>query len=207
MDGLSVLHAPHNELVALPAELGHMETFMYLERLDVSHNQLRALPASLGHVVTLTLLDASYNNLKRVPPEVAQCTRLTALHLTNNPTLDSPPPHVVDSGLQACMDFLRDLLVSRQADTLNLDKWQFHRVPLDLADYLHITELSMCDNDLLVLPQQLSDMHNMRHLNVCRNRLPVCLVCVCVSVCVCVCVCASEFVCLGAGRGSGSECV
>ena len=71
-----------------------METFMYLERLDVSHNQLRALPASLGHVVTLTLLDASYNNLKRVPPEVAQCTRLTALHLTNNPTLDSPPPHV-----------------------------------------------------------------------------------------------------------------
>ena len=166
-----------------------METFMYLERLDVSHNQLRALPASLGHVVTLTLLDASYNNLKRVPPEVAQCTRLTALHLTNNPTLDSPPPHVVDSGLQACMDFLRDLLVSRQADTLNLDKWQFHRVPLDLADYLHITELSMCDNDLLVLPQQLSDMHNMRHLNVCRNRLPVCLVCVCVSVCVCVCVC------------------
>ena len=44
----------------------------------------------------------------------------------------------VDAGLQACLDFLRELLLSRQADALNLDKWQFARVPVDLSQYLHV---------------------------------------------------------------------
>ena len=44
----------------------------------------------------------------------------------------------VDSGLKACVDFLRALLLSRKADSLNLDKWQFARVPMDLSQYLHV---------------------------------------------------------------------
>ena len=42
------------------------------------------------------------------------------------------------SGLQACIDFLRELLLSLQADALNLDKWQFKSVPVDLSQYLHV---------------------------------------------------------------------
>jgi Leucine-rich repeat (LRR) protein len=173
MVAVTDLNAAHNELVALPLDIGDQSTFAQLRRLDVSHNRLRTLPPSLGSILALAHLDCSYNNLKLVPPEVAQCTNLTLLNLKNNPTLESPPAHVVDVGFQACLDYLRELLLSRKADFLNLDRWQFQRVPLNLADYLHISELSMCENDLLVLPEQLSDMKTLKKLDVRHNRLEV----------------------------------
>ena len=95
MDSITLLNAAHNELVALPLDLGDQATFAALTHLDVSYNRLRTLPASLGKILPLTHLDCSYNNLKLVPPEMVACTNLTLLHLTNNPTLESPPPHVV----------------------------------------------------------------------------------------------------------------
>ncbi len=173
-----------------------------------------------------------------MPAELALCTNLASLLLKNNPTLESPPPHVVDSGLQACLVFLQvrvhvwdvtctyvcvrarvsvcvcicmyvcmsiytylstyvrqclhvcnddtlkivnptllhksqELLHSRKADTLNLDKYQFHRVPINLAEYAHVTEISMCENDMLVLPEQLCDLTTLQKLDVRQNRLQV----------------------------------
>jgi len=120
MDSISIMHAAHNELVALPLDIGEQSTFALLEHLDVSHNHLRWLPASLGNILSLSHLDCSYNNLKFMPAEVALCTNLTLLLLKNNPTLESPPPHVVDGGLQPCMNFLRELLLSRKSDTVRM---------------------------------------------------------------------------------------
>lgn len=95
MDSITVLNAAHNELVALPSDIGDQATFATLSHLDVSYNRLRTLPASLGNILPLTKLDCSHNNLKFVPPELVLCTNLALLRLTNNPTLESPPPHVV----------------------------------------------------------------------------------------------------------------
>ena len=95
MDSITLLNAAHNELVALPFDLGDQATFATISHLDVSYNRLRTLPASLGKILPLTLLDCSHNNLKLLPPELVLCTNLTLLRITNNPTLESPPPHVV----------------------------------------------------------------------------------------------------------------
>lgn len=84
MDEVRILNAAHNELVALPLDIGDQSTFAHLEYLDVSHNRLHSLPPSLGNMVSLTHIDSSYNNLKRVPPEVSYCTNLTLLHLKAN---------------------------------------------------------------------------------------------------------------------------
>ena len=171
MDEIRMLKAAHNELVALPLDIGDQSTFAHLEYLDVSHNRLHSLPPSLGKILALTHLDTCHNNLKRAPPELSNCTNLTTLHLNNNPALESPPPHVVDGGLAPCMEFLRELMLSRKADTLNLDSWQFHRMPVNLSEYMHVTHISMCDNDMLSLPEQLCDMKNLQILNLRRNRL------------------------------------
>jgi len=95
MDSITLLNAAHNELVALPLDLGDQATFAALTHLDVSYNRLRMLPASLGKILPLTHLDCSYNDLKLVPPEIVACSNLTLLHLAENPTLESPPPDVV----------------------------------------------------------------------------------------------------------------
>ncbi len=45
------------------------------------------------------------------------------------------------------------------------------RVPMNLAEYLHVTDVSMCDNDLLLLPEALCTMTALQRLDIRRNRL------------------------------------
>jgi Leucine-rich repeat (LRR) protein len=42
---------------------------------------------------------------------------------------------------------------------------------MNFAEYLHVTDVSMCDNDLLLLPEALCAMTALQRLDIRRNRL------------------------------------
>ena len=169
--GLVNLDVKDNEIIALPEDFGSHAAFEGLRSLNVSKNRLRGIPASLGLLTALTALHCSYNDLRSIAPEVALCTSLTSLKLDNNPALDSPPPSVVDAGLEACLSYLKVLLLARYNTTLLLEGRGMRRVPVDLLDYPHLTEVSVAQNAIVDLPQSICSMKTLATLCIAHNQI------------------------------------
>jgi internalin A len=95
---------PHNRLLSVPKELGHLAR---LETLDLSHNQLTQVPKELGQLSHLEQLDVSGNQLGSLPKELGRLSQLHTLDLSNNPELAFPPPEIVARGVEAVLAYLR----------------------------------------------------------------------------------------------------
>ena len=71
---------------------------------------LTGLPEWLSALTALQTPNlSSCSRLQDLPPSLPDLTALKKLGLENCPALHTPPPHVVDAGLAAVQQFLRDL--------------------------------------------------------------------------------------------------
>lgn len=84
---VNILYLHHNNLTALPAEIG---TLSNLLELTASHNQLTTLPPEMGNLTKLVSLNVASNQITTLPPEIGQMISLTELHLTQNPIRHLP---------------------------------------------------------------------------------------------------------------------
>jgi internalin A len=212
LETVTSLNLSRNGLIALPSEFGFLRSFDTLTTLDASNNVLRTLPESIGELTGLRNLHLSFNDLRYLPPELSACTLLTDLTLANNPALESPPPAVVDAGVDAVLAYLQQLHDGRERRTFDLEGRGFYRVPVDLTKYMHVVRLNLSRNSMLTLPVALCQLKNLECLLCAHNRLDslpegiglllmlkelmandnrcVCVyVCVYVYVCMCMCVC------------------
>ncbi len=105
LTNLEKLFLRNNQLTSIPAELGKLRNLIELTLYD---NQLTSVSAEIGNLTNLTSLYLSENQLTSVPVELGKLTKLEILDLKNNP-LESPPPEVVNKGVKAIRDYLRQL--------------------------------------------------------------------------------------------------
>ena len=85
-------------------------SYTHLTALYLNNNNLSHIPIELGKLSNLSHLDISSNRLTMLHPmAIGNLQRLEQLNLVNNP-MKSPPTAVVDRGIQAVMQYLRERL-------------------------------------------------------------------------------------------------
>ncbi len=104
---LEVLDLAENQLTTVPRELGQLAN---LRHLNLSGNQLTAVPVELGQLANLTHLSLHGNRLTAVPPELGRLAKLRVLEVGDNPRMKSPPPEIVEEGVERVLSYLRDRL-------------------------------------------------------------------------------------------------
>ncbi|KAH8849884.1 Protein scribble like [Schistosoma japonicum] len=166
---LSELWIDDNELRSLPKELGNLGN---LQQLDISENLISSLPESISGLVSLSDLNISQNSITHLPDGLGKCSSLQELYLTEN--FLSKLPSSIGS------------LVSMFH--LNVDQNQLTELPselfveLVLPKYLPFTAygigqctslniLSLRENNLHRLPNEIGDCTRLRVLDVSGNRL------------------------------------
>ena len=105
------LDLSYNQLNSLPLEISQLSN---LTELVLHNNQLSSLLPEIRQLSNLTELYLSCNQLNSLPPEISQLSNLTELFLSNNPQLTSPPPEIVEQGIEAIFSYLRERLEGSQ---------------------------------------------------------------------------------------------
>eukprot|EP01105_Mastigella_eilhardi_P028985 TRINITY_DN9987_c0_g2_i1.p1 TRINITY_DN9987_c0_g2~~TRINITY_DN9987_c0_g2_i1.p1 ORF type:complete len:511 (+),score=157.87 TRINITY_DN9987_c0_g2_i1:13-1545(+) len=79
---LQILMVDHNQLMALPDELGNLAAT--LQVLDVANNKLQALPTSVEKLANVVTLNLEHNELTEFPSAVLEMRKLSCLSLGYN---------------------------------------------------------------------------------------------------------------------------
>ncbi|KAK8505262.1 hypothetical protein V6N13_045706 [Hibiscus sabdariffa] len=112
MSALCFLDAHMNELSSLPDEIGRLTN---LEILNLSSNftNLTQIPNMIGELKNLRELDLGDNQINALPKTIGRLDKLTKLNLEHNP-LETPPPEIINEGVEAVKNFMRDVLVEEE---------------------------------------------------------------------------------------------
>lgn len=108
---LKELDVSFNELESVPESLCLATT---LVKMNISNNfaDLRALPRSIGNLENLEELNMSNNQIRTLPDSFRMLSKLHVLNVEGNP-LELPPRDVIESGAQAIVQYMVDLVAKR----------------------------------------------------------------------------------------------
>ncbi|CAI0418620.1 unnamed protein product [Linum tenue] len=139
LECLEVLTLHYNRVKSLPTTMGNL---LNLKEIDVSFNELeylpeslcfavqlkkinvgknfadlRALPRSIGNLEMLEELDISDDQIRVLPDSFRFLSKLRVFHANETP-LEVPPREVCKLGAQAVVQYMADLVASRDAKLL-----------------------------------------------------------------------------------------
>ncbi|KAJ3681748.1 hypothetical protein LUZ60_014321 [Juncus effusus] len=109
---LRELDVSFNELETIPESLCLVTS---LVRLDVGRNfaDLRVLPRSIGHLEMLEEIDISSDQIRVLPDSFRFLKKLRVFNADETP-LEVPPREIVKLGAQAVVEYMADLVASRE---------------------------------------------------------------------------------------------
>ncbi|EGG24144.1 leucine-rich repeat-containing protein [Cavenderia fasciculata] len=107
---LQELILENNLIGSLPSDINHLSN---LRILNLRLNKLDILPASIGQLSNLTILNLAQNAITQLRPTMGLLSGLSELKLDGNP-LRTPPPEILHQGLQAILDYLKDLIKGQE---------------------------------------------------------------------------------------------
>ncbi|XP_063230366.1 leucine-rich repeat-containing protein 40-like [Bacillus rossius redtenbacheri] len=194
---LRQLSLAHNRLSELAEELGDL---IMLEQLDLSHNCLATIPAGTGFLTRLTKINLSHNQLVDIPPDLMNLRVLRELDLGHNELAALPPlgelrrlevlllqgnrlPAAPE--LQGCA-CLRELHLQgnrivvleaetlesvRQLKVLSLADNELASLPEEVFLLQHLVRLDLSNNALATLPRCLGFLPHLQSLRVEGNPL------------------------------------
>ncbi|KAF6125595.1 leucine rich repeat and sterile alpha motif containing 1 [Phyllostomus discolor] len=99
---LQVLNVERNQLTHLPRSVGKLSQ---LQTLNAKDNRLKELPDTVGELRSLRTLDVSENEIRRLPQMLAHVRTLETLSLDAS-SMAYPPPEVCGAGTEAIQQFL-----------------------------------------------------------------------------------------------------
>ncbi|MEH2360237.1 COR domain-containing protein [Nostoc sp.] len=105
LEHLTTLDLKGNQFTTLPEVITELQQ---LTILNLNDNQLTKLPEAIASLRQLIILNLSGNQLTTLPQAIAHLQQLTILDLSDNP-IEQPPPEVVEKGIKAIKDYLRQL--------------------------------------------------------------------------------------------------
>ncbi|XP_031288065.1 plant intracellular Ras-group-related LRR protein 5-like [Pistacia vera] len=117
---LKELDVSFNELESIPESLCIVVS---LKKLNVGKNfaDLRALPRAIGNLEMLEELDISDDQIRILPESFGLLSKLRVFRADETP-LEVPPREVAKLGAQAVVQFMADLVASKDAKSLPVKK-------------------------------------------------------------------------------------
>lgn len=104
---LKELLLPHNSLTEIPVNTARL---VKLQKIDLSHNNLQELPNKLGEMESLKKLNVSNNKLRSLPKSLGYSQTIEIVLAVSNCCESQPPQSVCDSGSDATIRFLKQLV-------------------------------------------------------------------------------------------------
>eukprot|EP00960_Hanusia_phi_P051265 760685-Hanusia_phi.AAC.5 len=163
---LTSINLSGNRLKELPPELGDLKK---LKILNLERNKLKLIPNEFGNLRSLETLILAYNELECLPFTLARIKSLAVLTVTNNPFMQSPPSHILDSGLRAILAFLDILDEGNETGRLLLAGFKLKGVPPEVLDprvfdsltryQSTLIELDLSNNSIAGIPDEVSLCH------------------------------------------------
>ncbi|CAD5115305.1 DgyrCDS4293 [Dimorphilus gyrociliatus] len=163
-----------------------------LKKLDLSRNKINVLPPDVGQLSGLQWFAIQHANLSTLPPEIALCQNLEHLILWGN-AIDSLPETLkqmrrlkcLELNLRSCAavidDYMMKLLKDGKCESTHIPAVLFdipalERLDLDefppvICTMKNIQSLDLSKNFLTTLPPALTDLSNLKLLNVNSNEL------------------------------------
>uniref|UniRef100_A0A094ZXF9 Protein lap4 n=1 Tax=Schistosoma haematobium TaxID=6185 RepID=A0A094ZXF9_SCHHA len=187
---LSELWIDDNELRSLPEELGNLGN---LQQLDLSENLISTLPESISGLVSLSDLNLSQNSITHLPNGLGDLDKLIILKLNQNRLLTVTSTIGNCSSLQEL--YLTENFLSKLPSSignlvsmfhLNVDQNQLTELPSEtrfnltckrkifnqsIGQCASLNILSLRENNLHRLPNEIGNCTRLRVLDVSGNRL------------------------------------
>jgi Leucine-rich repeat (LRR) protein len=147
MRALRTLDLGHNEIAAIPAEIGELvqlDRFLYLH-----DNRLNALPASLANLRRLRYLNISNNRFHELPAPVCAMQQLIELRVMDNELASLP----------AAIGHLEQLR------ELHLRNNRLRALPREAGELRALRQLDLRGNPIEVLPTSLLDLPHLEKVD------------------------------------------
>jgi len=167
LPALTYLNMSHCQLAEIPSA---MTSLTQLIRLDVSHNCLTAAGASLGHCMQLVHLNLSYNSaLSQLDHSLGKVSLLTTLQLIGC-KVEFPPPEIMKRGVRFVVRFLDAVRAASVGSSLHLRGFFLETLHEKLY-FPKCNVVSIANNQLRTLPDQISSYASCTHLDLSGNML------------------------------------
>ena len=176
LTALKVLKVDKNLLVDLGFQVASLSK---LAQLHLGCNSIKTLDSNIGKMLALEDLAIHRNLIEILPPALANLERiLVKLRVEDNP-LHSPPLDIVQRGKPAIFLFLKRMQYGFESWDLDLGNMKMKTVPFPLHDampwekdfWCRIKQLSLRNNVITSLPQEVRLMTNLTILDISSNRL------------------------------------
>ncbi len=142
-----------NNIDQLPPEI---ESLTQLKYLSIGENKLGNLPKEVGNLTQLEHLNLADNSLMTLPTEIGQLTTLEFLDISGN-------------DLAALPDSIGEL---SQLTILNIKHNPLKVLPATVGQLTALEDLSL-NQELMMLPIEITHLQNLRKLDVWDYQLPV----------------------------------
>jgi Leucine-rich repeat (LRR) protein len=175
LPNLQELYLDNNQLASLPGEIGQLRR---LQGLSLDDNELASLPGEIGHMTDLLALSLNNNRLTSLPSEIGRLKRLQGLSLRSN-QLTSLPAEIGQ------MTDLRHLYLENnqlaslpqkigrltRLQRLYLDNNQLTSLPGEIGQQAGLQMLTINNNQLASLPREIGQLKCLMELSLDTNRL------------------------------------
>jgi len=175
---LLTLNFAKNMVTQLPDLVFGLEK---LQTLDASGNRLTELNPSIAQMTTLTALLVADNMIEIFPLEIGRLKNLTDFSWRGNRSrtpfevLDGRFAQTTDSpnvvGASKTVEYFSRCLVALQTNTINLDHFDLCTFPNDVVNFSALTELSVHDNMVQIVPSSIAGMESLKVLALHSNRI------------------------------------
>jgi internalin A len=193
LTNLTELNLDGNQLKELPSSIGNLTN---LNRLNLGENQFKELPSSIGNLTNLTYLYLCSNQLKELPSSIGNLTNLTEIDLRKNQfkqfpkvlldlnleivwkdsssndginvygnPFEVPPVEIVKKGKQVIIEYFKAL------GEINLENNQLTILPSEITEMKYLERLNLCHNQLTQLPSNIKNLQNLTGLWLHNNQL------------------------------------
>ena len=182
---LTSLHLQIDNMMSMPCELSGLTK---LTLLDLSHNYIEAVSCDLSNLVNLTTFDLSHNGLKSMPCDLTDLTNLSLLNMSHN-SIASVRCDLSNLTALKTLDLSYNYLkvlpcqvsVLNQLSSLDLSHNFINSdVPILFPDldsmysgpcnFHQLKYLDLSYNHMKSVPDELSSMINLTHLDLSQNR-------------------------------------
>jgi Leucine-rich repeat (LRR) protein len=118
----------------------------------------------------LKRLALAHNYLTRLPAEMGDLRLLRDFSIVGN-QVKVPNQQVLNSGMEAVLEYLYSLGQSEEKGELLLDGMAFSDFPDEVLEIKNLVHLSLCSNQISVLPEGINKLITLQRLFVSDNRI------------------------------------
>ncbi len=142
-----------------------------LQELNVRNNSISELPHALHCATRLLKLDVRNNPIYRLPVALGACVKPNFEFLVDTHLLSTPSQEFISRGMKEVLKLFWQMWSGFMSRQLEINELKLRHVPENIFDIKHLVYLSLCRNDLQILPPGIRSLTLLKRLDVSFNHL------------------------------------